>query len=136
MLRVLLLSSVIPLVLGVYQFATNTGNHETEGCTPSKGRSSTRHVRYLSRLAHTAPIVYLLHTQSRLRRVAMFVLIPLMVFSIYATQTRVVWIGLVVVDHGVHCHAALWTLLLVPCSGLDVLRHAEHPRSFNDIGSN
>ena len=138
MLRVLLLSSVIPLALGIYQFMTDSGNHETEGLNRIDGTfvHPSPYATYLVSLVPLA-IVYLLHTRSRLGRVAMLVLIPLMVFSIYATQTRVAWIGLVVVIAVFMATRARWTLLLLPVLAAAMFFGMPSVRArFNEIGSN
>ncbi len=67
----------------------------------------------------------------------MIVLIPLMVFSIYATQTRVVWIGLVVVIMVFMATRARWTLLLVPVLAAAMFFGMPSIRArFNEIGNN
>ena len=114
-LRVMLLSSVIPLALGFYQFFTDTGNHETAGLNRIKGTFThpSPYASYLVQLVPLAARVLSSHElPARPRRLVG--LIPVMVFSIYATQTRVAWIGLVVVVMVFMSTRARWTLLFVP----------------------
>jgi O-antigen ligase len=138
MLRVILLSSVVPLALGFYQLFTNTGNHETEGLNRVNG-TFVHPSPYASYLVQLVPLafVYFLHTRSRLGRVAMLVLMPAMVFSIYATQTRVAWIGLIVVIMIFMATRARWTLVLVPiAAGAMFFALPSVQARFNEAGSN
>ena len=115
MLRVLLLSSVLPLALGIYQYFTDGGNHETLGLNRIEGTfvHPSPYATYLVQLVPLA-LVYFLHTRSRLGRVVLGVMIPAMIFSVYATQTRAAWIGLVAVVMVFMAARARWTLIFVP----------------------
>jgi O-antigen ligase len=115
MLRILLLSSVVPLVLGFYQYVANTGNHETPGLNRIEGTfvHPSPYATYLVQLIPLA-LVYLLHTRSRLGRIALAVLIPAMVYSVYLTETRAAWLGLIAAVMVFMAARARWTLILVP----------------------
>ncbi len=115
LLRVILLSSVVPLVLGVYQYVTDTGDHGTEGFNRILGTfvHPSPYAFYLVQLLPLALVIFL-HTTSRLARVAMFVMIPAIVFSIYATQTRGAWVGVIVMSIVFLWVRARWTMIFVP----------------------
>lgn len=114
-IRVILLSSVIPLMVGMYQLFTDGGNHDTPGFN-----------RIYGTLAHPSPygfyilqllplaVVFLMHTRNRFGRLGLFAMIPIMLFSIYATQTRGAWIGVLVMIMAVMWLRARWTLIFVP----------------------
>jgi len=115
LLRVIVLSAVVPLIVGVYQFLADTGDHGTEGLN-----------RILATFVHPSPYAFYLvqifplalllfvHAQSRVARLALGAMIPLMVFSIYATQTRGAWIGLLVMIAVYMWFRARWALILIP----------------------
>jgi O-antigen ligase len=141
LLRVMLLSVVVPLVLGIYQYFAGTGNLETEGFNRIIG-TFTHPSPYASYLVTLLPfaIVSFLHTESRLGRVGLAAVIPLMVFSIYATQTRVAWIGLVVLAMVFMWDRARWTLIFVPMIGLALIfampsMRARFDEATSDTGS-
>jgi O-antigen ligase len=119
LLRVMLLSMVVPLALGLYQYVTGAGNQETEGFNRILG-TFTHPSPYASYLVTLLPFAFvsLLHTTSRPARLALAIVIPLMVFSIYATQTRVAWIGFVVLAMVFMWDRARWTLIFVPLVAL------------------
>lgn len=113
--RVLIGSTVVPIVIGVQQYFTDSGNHDTPGLNRIYGTFS-HPAAYSMFLAQILPLalVMFLHTRSRLTRVALLVLVPLIFFSIYEAQTRGAWIGVaaaIVVFMG---SRARWSLVLVP----------------------
>lgn len=115
LLRIIVLSAIIPLTVGLYQFATDTGDHSTPGFN-----------RILATFVHPSPYAFYLlqifplalllfvHAQSRLARVGLAVMLAVMVFSIYQTQTRGAWIGLLVMVAVFMWFRARWTLLFIP----------------------
>lgn len=115
LVRVMLASSVLPLTVGIYQFFTDTGNHETEGFNRIVG-TFTHPSPYAFYLVQLLPIavVFFWHTQSRLARLVLMAVLPAMIFSIYATQTRGAWLGLAVVVIVFLIARARWALFLVP----------------------
>ena len=114
-IRVVLLSAVVPLMVGMFQALTNGGNHDTAGFN-----------RIYGTLAHPSPygfyivqllplaVVFLMHTRNRFGRLGLFAMIPIMLFSIYSTQTRGAWIGVLVMVMVVMWLRARWTLIFVP----------------------
>jgi O-antigen ligase len=115
LVRVMIAAATVPLVAGIYQYFTDTGNHETEGFNRIMG-TFTHPSPYAFFLVQVLPVaaVFFMHTRSKLARVALVVLIPLMVLSIYATQTRGAWLGLAVVIIVFLWMRARWTLVFVP----------------------
>ncbi len=115
LIRVILLSSIVPLLAGVYQYATDSGNNDTAGFNRIFGTfvHPSPYGFYLVQLLPLA-IVFLIHTRSRIARVGLAAMVPLMLFSIYSTQTRGAWIGVVVMLMVFMWTRARWTLLLVP----------------------
>ena len=115
LLRVILLSATVPLALGVYQFFTNTGDHGTPGLNRIMGTFvyPSQYGFYLVQLLPLA-LVILLHTKSRLGRIGLATTIPVMVFSIYATQTRGAWIGLITMFVVFLWARARWTMVFAP----------------------
>ncbi len=119
MVRVLVFSAVVPLGFGFYQLFTNTGNHETPGFN-----------RILGTLAHPSPYGYYLvqllpfamvlaiYTKNRFARLGLMAIAPLMLFSIYATQTRGAWIGVGVGLMVFLYYRMRWALILVPIVAL------------------
>lgn len=115
LLRVILLSATVPLVLGVYQYFTDTGDYGTAGLNRIMGTFvyPSQYAFYLVQLLPLALVIFL-HTKSRLARVGLVVLTPAIVFSIYATQTRGAWIGLVMMIIVFLWVRARWTMVFVP----------------------
>lgn len=115
LLRIIVLSAIIPLSVGLYQFATDGGDHSTPGFN-----------RILSTFVHPSPYAFFLvqifplalllfvHAQSRVARVGLAVMLAVTVFSIYHTQTRGAWIGLLVMVAVFMWFRARWTLLFIP----------------------
>ena len=114
-ITVMALSAVVPLALGAYQAVTDSGNHDTAGLNRIYGTfvHPSPYASYLVQLLPLAVVLFI-HTRMRLARVALGVLIPLMIFSVYATQTRAAWIGLAVVVIVFAGMRARWTLLFMP----------------------
>jgi O-antigen ligase len=115
LIRVLLGSTVVPIVIGVQQFLTDSGDHGTPGLNRIYG-TFTHPAAFSMFLAQIMPLalVMFLHTRSRLARVALLALLPVIFFSIYEAQTRGAWIGVasaLVVFMG---SRARWSLVLVP----------------------
>lgn len=115
LMTVLLVSMVVPIGVAVQQFFTNGGNHDTPGINRIYGTFShpAAFSMFMAQLLPLAFVVFL-HARSRIVRVALFVLIPAILFSIYGAQTRGAWVGVgvsVVVYMGTR---ARWSLLLVP----------------------
>jgi O-antigen ligase len=115
MVRILVLATIVPVVSGVYQFFTDTGNHGTDNLNRLQG-TFTHPAPYAFFLVGLLPlsIVYFMHTRSRLARVALFLLIPAIIFCIYGSQTRGAWIGLGVLVTVFLATKARWAVLLVP----------------------
>jgi len=115
LLRVIVLAAVIPLTVGLYQFVNDSGDHSTAGFN-----------RILATFVHPSPYAFFLvqifplvlllflHGQIRLSRVALGVMIPVMLFSIYATQTRGAWIGVLVMVAVLMWYRMRWALILIP----------------------
>lgn len=115
LLRIIVLAAVAPLAVGMYQFVNDSGDHSSPGLN-----------RILATFVHPSPYAFFLiqifplvlllfvHAQSRLARIGLGVMLPLMAFSIYATQTRGAWIGLVVMVAVFMWFRARWTLLFIP----------------------
>jgi O-antigen ligase len=115
LLRIIVLSAVVPLMVGLYQFATDTGDQSTPGFN-----------RILATFVHPSPYAFFLvqilpltlllfaHTQSRVARVALAVMVPVVLFSIYATQTRGAWIGVIVMVIVLMWYRMRWALILIP----------------------
>lgn len=115
LLRVIVLSAVIPLCVGLYQFFTDTGDKSTADLNRILGTfvHPSPYAFYLAQIFPLALVLFI-HAQSRLARVGLGVMIPLMAFSIYATQTRGAWIGLVVMVAVFMWFRARWSLILIP----------------------
>ncbi len=114
LMRILLLSSVVPLLVGAYQFVTDTGDQD-KGFNRIQGTfvNPPPYADFLVQLLPLA-IVFVMHTPSRLARLALAMMVPVMVFSIYATQTRGAWIGVIIIVMVWLWRRARWSLLLVP----------------------
>lgn len=112
---ILLLSMVVPIGVAFNQFVTHTGNLDTPGLNRIYGTFShpAAFSMYLAQLLPLALVMFL-HARSRFTRVALFVLIPAIIFSIYEAQTRGAWIGVAVAAVVFMGARARWTLLLVP----------------------
>jgi O-antigen ligase len=113
--RVILLSAVVPLLVGLYQLFTDTGNHDTPGFNRIFGTLAhpSPYAFYILQLLPLA-IVFLIYTRNRIGRLGLFAMIPIMLFTIYATQTRGAWIGVLVMAMVVMWLRARWTLIFVP----------------------
>ena len=113
--RVILLSSVVPLIVGMYQLLTNSGNHDTPGFNRIYGTLAhpSPYAFYIVQLLPLA-IVFLMHTRNRIGRLGLFGMIPIMLFTIYATQTRGAWVGVLVMVMVVMWLRARWTLIFIP----------------------
>jgi O-antigen ligase len=113
--RVILLSSIVPLCVGLYQFFTDTGNHDTAGYNRIQGTlvHPSPYGFYLVQILPLA-VFFLLYTRSKISRVGLIAMVPLIIFSIYATQTRGAWIGVVVVVAVFMLARARWSLVLLP----------------------
>ena len=114
LVRVILLSSIVPLLVGVYQYVTNTGDSD-KGFNRIYGTfvNPPPFADFLVQLLPLA-VVFLMHTRSRIARLGLAAMVPVMLFSIYATQTRGAWVGVIVVIMVWLSTRARWTLLLVP----------------------
>jgi O-antigen ligase len=113
--RMILLSAIPALIGGVYQFLTDSGNHDTPGFNRITGTfvHPSVYAFYLVQLLPLA-LVFFLHTRNRIGRVGLFAMIPLMLFSIYATQTRGAWVGLIVMLAVLLWVRARWSVVLIP----------------------
>ncbi|HYM15501.1 MAG TPA: hypothetical protein VEZ14_08065, partial [Dehalococcoidia bacterium] len=112
---VLLVATVVPIAVAIDQFFANTGNHDTPGLNRIYGTFS-HPAAFSMFLAQILPLAFVmfLHSRSRVGRVALFILIPAILFSIYEAQTRGAWVGVavsIVIFMGTR---ARWSLLLVP----------------------
>jgi O-antigen ligase len=115
LLRVLVLAAVLPLCVGLWQFISDSGDHSTPGYN-----------RILATFVHPSPygfflvqifplaLVLFLHAQSRMARLGLGIMLPLIMLSIYATQTRGAWIGILVMVAVFMWFRARWTLLFIP----------------------
>lgn len=114
-IRAILLSSVVPLLVGVYQLFTGTGNHDTPGFNRIYGTLAhpSPYAFYILQLLPLA-VVFLLHTRNRIGRLGLMAMVPLMLFTIYATQTRGAWIGVLVMAMVLMWLRARWTLIFIP----------------------
>jgi len=121
MVRVMVLSAVVPVIFGIYQYITDTGNHGTAGLNRLQG-TFTHPAPYAFFLVGLVPlvVVYALHTQSKLARLAFAALIPGMLFCIYGSETRGAWIGLGVAFTVLLATKAKWAVLLVPLAAAAV----------------
>ena len=115
LIRVLLLSAIGPLAMGVWQYLTNTGNTDTPGLMRIYG-TFTHPSPFSFYLVQMAPFAaaFFLHTRSKFARLGLGLMIPAMVFCIYAAQTRGAWVGLVVSIMVFSLVRARWTLIFVP----------------------
>ncbi len=115
LIRVLLASTLAPLALGVWQYATNTGNTDTEGLVRIYG-TFTHPSPYSFYLVQMVPLagVFFVHTRSKFARLGLGVIIPAMIFCIFAAQTRGAWVGLVATLAVFSIARARWTLLFIP----------------------
>ncbi len=114
-ITVMVLSAVVPLAIGMYQAVTGNGNHDTAGLNRIYGTfvHPSPYASYLVQLLPLA-VVFFVHTRMRIARVVLGAMIPLMVLSVYATQTRAAWIGLAVVVIVFAGMRARWTLFFLP----------------------
>jgi putative inorganic carbon (HCO3(-)) transporter len=115
LVKVIVLAAIVPLAAGLYQFAFDAGNHVTPGYNRLEG-TFVHPSPFAFFLLQVIPLGLLLfmHTSSRLARVGLGVMLPVMVFSIYMTQTRGAWIGLVALLMVFLWVRARWMMLLVP----------------------
>jgi hypothetical protein len=114
LIQVLLWSTVIPIFNGINQFVTNGGDR-VSGVNRIYGTFShpAAFSMFMAQLLPLA-VVMLLHTRSRIAKVALVVLVPGIAFSIYGAQTRGAWIGVFVAVAVFMGARARWSLLLVP----------------------
>lgn len=114
LIHIMIMAAVVPVAVGVYQFATDTGQ-QSEGIRRLVG-TFTHPAPYAFFLVGLLPlsIVTFVHTRSRLLRVGLLVLIPAMMLDIYGSQTRGAWIGLAVLATVFLATRARWAVLLVP----------------------
>jgi putative inorganic carbon (HCO3(-)) transporter len=114
-IKVLLLSAVVPVVWGIKQFIAGEGNVDTPGLVRIYG-TFTHPSPYSFYLVELIPLafVFLLYTRSKMGRLGLLVLIPAMLFCVYEAQTRGAWVGVVVGVMIFMSTRARWTLLLVP----------------------
>lgn len=115
LLRMIVLSALIPVIVGLHQYVADTGNHDTPGYNRIIGTfvHPSPYAFYLVQIFPLALVLFL-HAQSRVARLGLGALIPVMVFSIYATQTRGAWLGLVVMLAVFMWYRARWTIVLIP----------------------
>jgi O-antigen ligase len=113
--KVLLLSAVIPVAWGIQQFIAGEGDTYTPGLVRIYG-TFTHPSPYSFYLVELIPLalVFLLHTPSKAGRLGLLVLAPAMLFCVYEAQTRGAWVGVVVALMIFMSTRARWTLLLVP----------------------
>lgn len=115
LVKVMLLSTAVPLAMGVWQWLTGNGNTDTPGLTRIYG-TFTHPSPFSFYLIQMLPLalVFFLHTRSKVARLGLGVMIPVMVFSIYAAQTRGAWVGLLASLMVFSLARARWTLIFVP----------------------
>jgi O-antigen ligase len=115
LVRVIVIAAVVPLIAGLYQFAFDAGNHSTPGYNRLQATFVHPSV-YAFFLIQVIPVAWLLllHTQSRLARLALGLMVPLLVFNVFMTQTRGAWIGLAVLMVVFLWTRARATIVLVP----------------------
>jgi putative inorganic carbon (HCO3(-)) transporter len=115
LIQVMLASSVVPIIVGVQQFLTDSGNKDTPGLNRIYG-TFTHPAAFSMFLAQIFPLalVMFLHTRSRVARVALLLLVPAFFFSIYEAQTRGAWIGVMAAVVVFMASRVRWSLVLVP----------------------
>jgi O-antigen ligase len=101
--------------VGLWQYATNTGNTDTPGLVRMYG-TFTHPSPYSFFLVQMVPLaaVFFVHTRSKFARLGLGVLLPAMVFCIFEAQTRGAWVGLVVSVMVFSFARARWTLIFIP----------------------
>ncbi|HEX5368923.1 MAG TPA: O-antigen ligase family protein [Dehalococcoidia bacterium] len=97
LVKAIIVSTLIPMSFGMFQFATGTGNVFTPGFDRIRG-TFVHPSPYAFYLLSVAPFAYVLarHLRSGAGRVALNVLVPVMLFCVVVTFTRIAWAGLVV----------------------------------------
>jgi O-antigen ligase len=115
LVRILLASVLAPVAVGLWQYATNTGNTDTPGLVRMYG-TFTHPSPYSFFLVQMVPLaaVFFVHTRSKFARLGLGVLLPAMVFCIFEAQTRGAWVGLVVSVMVFSFARARWTLIFIP----------------------
>ena len=115
LIRILLASALAPVAVGIWQYATNSGNTDTEGLVRVYG-TFTHPSPYAFYLVQMAPLaaVFFVHTRSKFARLGLGVMMPAMVFCIFEAQTRGAWVGLVVSVMVFSFARARWTLIFIP----------------------
>ncbi len=97
LVKVIIISTLVPMSFGLYQFATGTGNVFTPGFDRIRG-TFVHPSPYAFYLLSVAPFAFVLarHARSGAGKVALSLLVPLMLFCVIVTFTRIAWAGLVV----------------------------------------
>ncbi len=115
LVRALLLSALIPVSYGMWQWLHHEGNIDTPGLVRVYG-TFTHPSPYSFYLVQLLPFVavFAVHTRSRIARVALCTLIPLMLFDVYEAQTRGAWVGLAAAFIVFSLMRARWTLIFLP----------------------
>lgn len=115
LIRVMLLSAIVPIAVGIQQFITGEGNTQSPGLVRIYGTfvHPSPYAFYLVQLLPLA-LVFFIHTESKFARIILAVGIPAAVFCIYEAQTRGAWVGVVVATMVFLSSRARWTLIFVP----------------------
>jgi O-antigen ligase len=115
LVRAILLSALIPVGYGMWQWLHHEGNVDTPGLVRVYG-TFTHPSPYSFYLVQLLPIavVFAVHTRSKLARLGLCVLIPVMLFNIYEAQTRGAWVGLAAAFVVFSLMRARWTLIFLP----------------------
>lgn len=115
LIRVILASAVVPIIAGVVQLVTGTGNLDDTGVTRIYG-TFTHPSPYSFYLVELMPLglVFFIHTQSKFARLALAVMLPTAMFCVYSAQTRGAWVGVVVAILVFMFARARWTLIFAP----------------------
>ncbi len=113
--RVMLISAIIPIIVGIQQYIVGEGNLDSPGLVRIYG-TFTHPSPYSFYLVQLLPLalVFFLHTQSKIARLLLSLMIPAALFCVYAAQTRGAWVGVVVAIMVLMTARARWTLIFVP----------------------
>jgi putative inorganic carbon (HCO3(-)) transporter len=115
----LLLSAVVPVVVGAYQIATGAGDQYTDGFTRVEA-TFTHPTPYAIFLVTLLPVVIVAFVRARsdMAKLALSVLAVAMIVCVIATFTRGAWVGLLVVLLVMGAVKYRFALLVVPAAAL------------------
>lgn len=114
-IKVILLSAVAPIAVGLQQFATGEGNTVTPGLVRIYG-TFTHPSPFSFFLVQVLPLafVFALYTRSKFARLLLLGMLPAGLFAVYEAQTRGAWVGLLVALAVFLSTRARWTLIFIP----------------------